>query len=45
MHDLTLTFNDRDHFSQGWFLRIDGKHNRTVFEFERVKGAGQPSGW
>lgn len=45
MHDLILTFRDRDHFSQQWILRIEGKDNATVYEFERVKPAEQPSGW
>jgi DICT domain-containing protein len=45
MHDLTLTFKDRDHFSQEWTLRIEGKNNTTVYEFERVKGPEQSQGW
>jgi hypothetical protein len=45
MHDLTLTFKDKDHFSQEWILRIEGKDNSTVYEFERVKSAEQSSGW
>jgi hypothetical protein len=45
MHDLTLTFKDRDHFSQEWFLRIEGKDNSTVYEFERVKPAEPSPGW
>ncbi|HEX7571556.1 MAG TPA: hypothetical protein VF514_00580 [Bacteroidota bacterium] len=45
MHDLRLTFKDKDYFSQEWTLRIEGKDNSTVYEFERVKGAKEPSGW
>jgi hypothetical protein len=42
---LTLTFKDKDHFSQEWILRIEWKDNSTVYEFERVKPAEQSSGW
>jgi len=36
MHDLTLRFRDRNHFSQEWFLRIEGKSTSAVYEFDRV---------
>ena len=43
MHDLTLRFRDRDHFSQEWSLRMEGRNTSTVYEFERVKPAEQSS--
>jgi hypothetical protein len=45
MHDLTIRLKDKDHFSQEWTLRIEGKTTSTVYEFERVKEAAQSSGW
>jgi len=45
MHDLTIRFRDRDHFSQEWFLRIEGKTTSTVYEFDRVKQPEQSSSW
>ncbi len=45
MHDLTLRFRDRDHFSQEWTLRIEGKNTGTVYEFERVKTEDRSPGW
>jgi len=45
MHDLTLRFKDKDHFSQEWTLLIEGKTTSTVYQFERVKEAAQSPGW
>lgn len=37
MHALKITFADRDHFSQEWTMKKDGKDVADTFTFERTK--------
>jgi hypothetical protein len=37
MHGLKVTFADRDHFSQEWTMKKDGKDVADTFKFERTK--------
>ena len=37
MHGLKVTFADRDHFSQEWTMKKDGKDVGDTFTFERTK--------
>jgi|SRR5579862_420659 len=37
MHGLEITFADRDHFSQRWTMKKDGKDIGDTFTFERTK--------
>ena len=37
MHGLKITFADRDHFSQEWTMKKDGKDIADTFKFERTK--------
>jgi len=37
MHRLKVTFRDKDHFSQEWTMRQEGKEISLTTEFERVR--------
>jgi hypothetical protein len=37
MHSLAMTFQDKDHMTQVWTLRKDGKDMPMTFNFERKK--------